>query len=138
MASYLLDTNVLSEVVRPIPSRGVLSFLSGPTDLWLSVITLHEISYGASRIADASREIRLQAWIESVKVKFKGRIIGVDESIAEMAGRLRGYASKRGRVLVPLDSLVAATAMTRSHILATRNVRDFDYLSVSLYDPWAG
>jgi toxin FitB len=138
MASYLLDTNVLSEVVRPNPSRAVLSFLSGPTDLWLSAIVLHEISHGASRITDESREIGLQAWIESVKVKFKGRIIGVDESIAEMAGRLRGYASKRGRALAPLDSLVAATAMTRSHVLATRNLRDFDYLSVSLYDPWSG
>jgi hypothetical protein len=138
MASYLLDTNVLSEVIRPNPSGVVLSFLSGSTDLWLSVVVLHEIAFGAARVADADRQVKLQTWIESVKVRFKGRIIGVDESIAETAGRLRGFASSRGRALAPLDSLIAATAMIRSHVLATRNRRDFDYLSLSLHDPWAG
>ena len=137
MASYLLDTNVLSELMRPQPSVAVLSFLSGSTDLWLSVIVLHEISYGAANIADSNRQIKLEAWLASIKVHYKGRIIGIDQSIAEIAGRLRAQASSRGRVLAPLDSLIAATAMTRSHVLATRNVRDFDYLNMNLYDPWA-
>jgi hypothetical protein len=137
MASYLLDTNVVSELIRPAPSATVLTFLSGTTDLWLSVVVLHEISFGAARLADASRKIRLEGWLESVKVQYKGRIISIDESIAETAGRLRGYASSRGRSLAPLDSIMAATAMTRSHVLTTRNVHDFDYLSVNLYDPWS-
>lgn len=138
MASYLLDTNVLSELIRPQPSTAVLSFLSGSTDLWLSVVVLHEISYGATSVADANRQIKLETWLEAVKVHYKGRIIGIDDSIAEIAGRLRGYASSRGRTLAPLDSLIAATAMTRSHTLATRNTRDFDYLNMNLYDPWIG
>ena len=138
MASYLLDTNVLSELTRPQPSTAVLSFLAASTDLWLSVVVLHEISYGATNIADANRQIKLETWLEIVKVHYKGRIIGIDDSIAEIAGRLRGYASSRGRALAPLDSLIAATAMTRSHVLATRNTRDFDYLEMNLYDPWVG
>jgi toxin FitB len=136
MASYLLDTNVLSEIIRPQPSASVLSFLSSSEDLWLSVVGLHEISYGATSLADPGKRVRLEAWLESVKAQYKGRIIGVDETIAETAGRLRGYASSRGRALAPLDSLIVATAMTRSYVLATRNTRDFDYLETDLYDPW--
>jgi toxin FitB len=136
MASYLLDTNVLSELIRPTPSKAVLTFLSDTADLWLSVVVLHEISFGAARLPDAGRKIRFEGWLESVKLRYKGRMIGVDESIAETAGRLRGYASTRGRSLATLDSLIAATAITRSHVLATRNVRDFDYLNMNLYDPW--
>jgi predicted nucleic acid-binding protein len=136
MASFLLDTNVLSEIIRPQPSDSVLSFLSTSEDLWLSVVALHEISYGATRLSDHDRQIRLEAWLQSLKVQYKGRIIDVDETIAETAGRLRGYGAARGRVLAPLDSLIAATAMTRSHVLATRNIRDFDYLNMDLCDPW--
>ena len=136
MVSYLLDTNVLSEAVRPKPSQNVLSFLSGETDLWLSVVVLHEIAYGAARVGDRSRQIGLQIWIDSIKVRFKGRIINVDEGIAETAGRLRGLALLRGRTLESLDSLIAATAMARSHTLATRNTRDFESLNVALRDPW--
>jgi toxin FitB len=138
MASYLLDTNVLSEAVRPQPSKRVESFLSTESDLWLSVVALHEISYGVARVADPNRQIKLQTWIGSVKFRFVGRTIDVDGPIAEMAGRLRGYASSRGRVLEPLDSLVAATAAISSLVLATRNIRDFEYLNLNLHDPWAG
>ncbi|HLH49092.1 MAG TPA: type II toxin-antitoxin system VapC family toxin [Roseiarcus sp.] len=136
MASYLIDTNVISELVRPQPSSAVLSFLAEAADLWLSVIALHEISFGATSVANIGRQTKLETWLEAIKTRYRGRIIGVDESIAETAGRLRGYASSLGRVLAPLDSLIAATAVTRSHVLATRNIRDFDYLSMKLHDPW--
>lgn len=138
MVSYLLDTNVISELVRPHPSPPVLSFLSESPDLWLSVIALHEISFGAASVADVRRQTRLETWIEAIKARYRGRIIDIDGSIAETAGRLRGYASSRGRTLAPLDSLIAATAATCSHVLATRNIRDFDYLNMKLHDPWTG
>jgi len=136
MASYLLDTNVLSEAVRPKPSKNVLSFLFAETDLWLSVVVLHEIAYGAARVADRDRQVGLQVWIDSIKVRFRSRIINVDEGIAEIAGRLRGLAVLRGRTLDALDSLLAATAITRSLTLATRNTKDFEYLNIALHDPW--
>jgi len=138
MGSYLLDTNVLSEIVKQQPSRSVESFLSREADLWLSVVVLHEFSYGVSRVAEVARQLKLQTWIESVKARFRGRIIEVDEVIAETAGRLRGFASSRGHTLAPLDSLIAATALTGSHTLATRNIRDFEYLGMGLHDPWSG
>jgi toxin FitB len=138
MASYLLDTNVLSEITRPNPSPAVSSFLLDSINLWLSVVVVYEISFGAARVAEPGRRLKLETWLESMKVRYKGRIIGIDGSIAEMAGRLRGFASLQGRSLATLDSLIAATAVINSHMLATRNVRDFEFLGIRLYDPWAG
>jgi toxin FitB len=136
MPSYLLDTNVLSELVRPQPAPAVVSFVSETTGLWLSAVVLHELAFGAASVVDSSRRLRLEAWHSAVKYRYKGRIIGIDETIAEMAWRLRGYVSTLGRTLGPLDALLAATALTRSHVLATRNIRDFAYLDMKLYDPW--
>jgi hypothetical protein len=104
--------------------------------LWLSVVALHEVAYGVARITDLSRQAALETWVNSVKARFKGRIIGIDGAIAETAGRLRGLASLRGRTLAPLDSLVAATAVICLHTLAKRNIRDFEHLDMALRNPW--
>ena len=138
MAAFLLDTNVLSEIVKPRPSPAVEAFLARHSDLWLSVIVLHELAYGAERVTDATRRLRLQTWIASVREQFGDRIIDVDQPIAETAGRLRAFSAAQGRALAPLDSLVAATAMVHAQILATRNTRDFDYLGAELLNPWEG
>lgn len=137
MTKFLIDTNVISELVRPAPDSHVLKFFARESDLWLSVITLHELSFGAARIADSSRRDCLTAWIESVRARFRGRLVAVDEAIAESAGRARGRAASQGRTLAPLDALIAATAQGRSLTLATRNLRDFAALNVVAIDPWA-
>jgi hypothetical protein len=71
-----------------------------------------------------------------MKNRFGARVLAVDDNVAEMAGRLRAYAAAQGRVLAPLNSLIAATAASRGFTLATRNVRDFDCLDLKLFDPW--
>jgi predicted nucleic acid-binding protein len=136
LTSFLIDTNILSEVIRPAPDRRVVNFLARESDLWLSVITLHELTYGAARVTDVARRERLATWIESVKGRFRGRLIPVDEAIAGLAGQTRGHAATRGRTVDPLDALIAATAQTRSKTLATRNVRDFVALEVVTLNPW--
>jgi|SRR5271156_3154157 len=136
MTSYLVDTNVVSETIRAAPSPMVDAFLRHETDLWLSVVALHELTYGVTHVADPARHLKLTAWIATLTNRFRGRIINVDEAIAEMAGRLRAYASSRGRTLEPLDSLMAATAMVNSYTLLTRNIRDFEYLNMPLRNPW--
>ena len=136
MTAYLVDTNVVSELVKPEPDGCVLKFLSRESDLWLSVVTLHELAYGVARIAEAGRRHRIAAWLESVKTKFTGRLIIVDEPIAEAAGRARGHAASQGRTVAPLDALIGATAQVRSMTVATRNVRDFEPLDVPVLDPW--
>jgi predicted nucleic acid-binding protein len=138
MTAFLLDTNVLSEIIKPKPSRNVEAFLEREGDLWLSVVTLHEFAYGVALAADAARQLKLQTWIESVKNKFGDRILDVTPAIAETAGRLRGFSQSQGRVLAPLDALIAATAAVHASVLATRNVRDFEHLGVELLNPWEG
>jgi len=138
MTAFLLDTNVLSEIIKPKPSRNVEAFLGREGDLWLSVVTLHEFAYGVALAADAARQLKLQTWIESVKNKFGDRILDVTPAIAETAGRLRGFSQSQGRVLAPLDALIAATAAVHASVLATRNVRDFEHLGVELLNPWQG
>jgi len=138
MTAFLLDTNVLSEVVKPKPSAEVELFMAREGDLWLSVIALHEFAYGLARVTDAIRRLKLQTWVESIKIQFGDRILPVDATIAETAGRFRAYCASRGRALEPLDALIAATATVHAKVLATRNIRDFETLGLDLRNPWDG
>jgi len=136
MSGYLLDTNVISELVRPRPSLHVRKFLEAESDLYLSAITLHELSCGAERAPDPGRKIKLLAWIKEITAQFGARIIGLDTAIAEHSGRLRALAEHVGASADPLDAMIAATAMQRGLVLATRNVKDFAPFGVQLRNPW--
>jgi predicted nucleic acid-binding protein len=136
MRGFLLDTNVLSELSKTKPSDRVEAFLARREEFWLSVVSLHEVAFGLARMADVKRRGRLEAWFGSIKESFADRIIPVDEGIAETAGRVRGALASTGRVIGPLDSIIGATAVVRALTLATRNMRDFEYLNVALVNPW--
>lgn len=138
MRPVLLDTNVLSELVRPHPDDRVTTFVGGVASPLISVLTLHELTYGAARSHDPVRRERLMAWIDTVRRRFAGRVLDVDPDVAEIAGRLRAAASLAGRPADPIDALIAASALVRDAMIATRNVRDFEPLGVELVDPWSG
>jgi toxin FitB len=132
----LLDTNVLSELVRPQPDERVTAFVGTVASPLISVLTLHELTFGAARSGDPARRERLMAWIETVRTRFAGRIVDVDPDVAEIAGRLRAAASLAGRPADPIDALIAASALVRDAVIATRNVRDFEPLGADVVDPW--
>jgi toxin FitB len=132
----LLDTDVLSELVRPRPDARVAAFVAGVASPLVSVLTLHELTYGAARSPDAARRERLMAWIDTVRRRFAGRVVDVDADVAEIAGRLRAAADLGGRPADPVDALIAASARLRGATVATRNVRDFVALGVDHVDPW--
>ncbi|WP_395678871.1 type II toxin-antitoxin system VapC family toxin [Inquilinus sp.] len=138
MTRYILDTNVVSELARPVPSPQVVAFLEREADLWMSTILFHELAYGLERVSDAPRKSKLLAFIDATKKRFEDRILVVDMTVAEEAGRLRAFAAAGGRTLAPLDSLMAATAMVHGATLATRNTKDFRDLGVDIVDPWLG
>lgn len=138
MRPVLLDTNVLSELVRSRPDPSVAAYVAGHASPLVSVLTLHELTYGAARSQDPARRERLMAWIDAVRRRFAGRVVDVDADVAEIAGRLRAAASLEGRGADPIDALIAASALVRGAAVATRNVRDFEPLGVDLVDPWAG
>jgi len=136
VATYFLDTNVLSEVVRPRPDRSVLEFLAAERDVWISVIVFHEFEFGMERLQDPDRRANLRRFHDATRARYEDWIVPVDIKIAELGGQLRGQAARLGRVLHAVDSLIGATALASDATLATRNTRDFDGLGVKLINPW--
>ena len=134
--SYLLDTNVLSELRRKSPDPGVVSWFSQrpPATLHLSVLTLGEIRKGIESVGDEVRRQALLDWLETdLPTFFTGRILTVDGAVADRWGRLIAAA---GRPLPAIDSLLAATAIEHDLVLVTRNAKDFARLPVQLFNPW--
>jgi len=135
--SYLVDTNVLSELRRREPNPRVVEwFTQRPsTTLFLSVLTLGELREGIQLIPDGERRLRLLDWLEAeLPTFFAGRILAVDASVADRWGRLQADA---GRSVPAVDSLLAATALHHGLSLVTRNVRDFPYPGLEVVNPWS-
>lgn len=136
MSAVLLDTNVVSELVRPQPDANVIAFVQSQGDPYLSVLTIHELTYGAERAPDPKHRAKLIAWIAALRAQFAGRIVGIDEEIAQHAGRLRAAAEAQGRPSEAMDSLIAACALARGAAVATRDTGDFEPLGVAVISPW--
>ncbi len=135
--SYLIDTNVLSELRRKSPDAGVVDWFSQrpPTTLHLSVLTLGEIRKGIEGVDDEVRRQSLIDWLETdLPTFFTGRILRVDSAVADRWGRLIAAA---GRPLPAIDSLLAATALEYDMVLVTRNIKDFAGLPVRIFNPWS-
>ncbi len=137
MKPIVLDTNVISELVRLNPDPKVLVFLGACEDPIVSAIVFHEIAYGIERLRDSAKKSQLELFLKGMKQMYHGRIVGVDVALAELAGRLRARASRSGWALSQMDSLIAATAVEKGARLATRNVADFERLDISIVNPWS-
>ncbi len=134
--SYLLDTNVISDLVKPKPDKNVLKWFSLVPDdaLYLSVLTLGEIRKGVERISNSSRREKLRLWLEhDLRDWFGPRILPVGPDVADRWGRLLADV---GRPVPSIDSLLAATALHHELRLVSRNVKDFDYAGVDVINPW--
>ena len=134
--SYLLDTNVLSELVRAKPSERVVRWFGAVPDeaLHLSVLTLGEIRKGVERLAGPRRE-KLRLWLETeLPDWFEDRILSVDVAVADRWGRLLGEV---GRPVAAIDSLLAATALHHELRLVTRNRADLVFPGLEVVDPWS-
>ena len=134
--SYLLDTNVISELVRPKPAKAVLAWFENiPSEaLHISVLTLGEIRKGVEKMPDGARREKLRLWLEHELVDWFGtRILLVDVPVADRWGRLLAQV---GRPVPTIDSLLAATALHHELRLATRNQKDFDCPGLEVINPW--
>jgi len=134
--SYLIDTNILSELRRKEPNPKVVAWIEErpATTLYVSVLTLGEIRKGIDALEKGQRKLRLLDWLETeLPAFFAGRILPVDEEVADRWGRLLAGA---GRPLPAIDSLLAATALTHGLALVTRNVVDFQVSELEIINPW--
>jgi len=133
--TFLLDTNVVSELARPRPKKEVLRFLQD-ADGFLSVVSLHELRHGAELLKDSVRRRKLLDWLNGLRSQYAKNILPVDAEIAEAAAVLRAERAKSGRILHIEDALIAATAQVCSMTLVTRNIKDFEGCGVKLINPW--
>lgn len=139
MVSFLLDTCVLAELIRPRPEPKVIRWLDSQRedDLFLSVLTVGEIQKGARKAADPVRRARIQKWLDGeLRPRFSSRLLPVCESAALVWGRLMAEAELRGEPLPAVDLLIAATGRAHSLTVVTRNQRDLERCSVAVLNPW--
>ena len=139
MSGFLLDTNLISEVVRPKPDHRVLEWLDAMDEslLYLSVLTLGEIRKGVAGLVPGKRQTQLESWLETgLRPRFSGRILPVTDGIAERWGRLAAQAKRNGQMISVIDGLLAATAMHHNLTVVSRNPRDFSVTHVPALNPW--
>ena len=135
----MLDTNVVSEWVRPQPDRNVISWLADVDEdrVFISVIAFAEIRRGLEMLRAGPRRDRLATWLaEELPARFEKRILDIDPQVAETWGVVMARGQKIGLTLGSMDAFVAGTAEVHGLTLATRNVKDFLRLGISLLDPW--
>jgi len=139
MSGFLLDTNCISELVRSKPDLSVATWMRASNEslLYLSVLTLGEIRKGAAALPQSRRRAYLESWLESdLQVRFSGRILAIDNHIADRWGWLTAEAQLKGRPLSAVDGLLAATALHHNLTLVSRNVSDFANTQVPILNPW--
>ncbi len=136
---YLLDTNVISELVKRNPNSEVVRWIDthDESTLFLSVITFGELQKGIVKLNDVDRMKRLQDWVDhELSKRFEGRVLPIDLDVVFTWGRIQGASEKEGIKLPVMDSLIAATAIAHNLVVVTRNVRDLERCQVTVYNPW--
>lgn len=134
----LLDTCVLSELYHASGSQAVKEAVNQyeDDDIYVSVLTLGEISKGIARLEEGRRRRDLAAWLLEIEHSFESRILDVDLQAAELWGQRTSIAATRGETVPPIDGLNAATAIRHNLVIMTRNSRHFECMGVEVLDPW--
>jgi len=124
--SYLLDTNLVSEVMKPQPDSSVVAWLGkNEGDCFLSAITIGEIERGIALLPKGRKQIRLSDAFQAFSLEIEERVLGFDLAVARRWAAFTGRAQRQGRTLPVLDSMIEATALHWNLTLVTSNVSDF-------------
>lgn len=136
---FLLDTNVVSELLRPSPDRAVESWVAErpAAELFFSTVGEAELHYGVETLPAGKRRNMLALAIEAIlREEFKGRILPFDSDAAREYAKIASARRAAGRSLAPMDCQIAAIAHSRGMAVATRNVRHFRDTGVEVVNPW--
>jgi hypothetical protein len=141
VAGYLLDTNVISELMKHRPSARVVTWVDAtPEDLlYLSVISLGEVRKGIELLADDNpARSALQTWLDrDVQLRFAGRLLTFDDAVAERWGVVEAIARRRRLTIPTIDAQLAATALHHGLTFVTRNTEDVGPAGVPVFNPWS-
>ena len=135
----ILDTNVISELMKQLPSTCVTSWLNQQesSELFITSITIGEISYGLNALPKGNRRTLLEnAFIDAINGAFKHRILSFNEEAAYKYGELMAYKKSQGRALSICDGEIAAIAQLYNYKIATRNIKDFLDCNIELINPF--
>jgi tRNA(fMet)-specific endonuclease VapC len=136
---YLLDTNVISELVAKRPDPRVVQWVDSldPDSIYLSVITIGELRRGIEKLLDSKRKETLRDWLnDDVLIRFSGRILVIDVPVMLTWGELTGRLERTGKPMPAIDSLIAALALHHNCTLVTRNEDDFKEAGITIVNPW--
>src|SRR5574341_444224 len=136
---YLLDTCVISELVAKQPNLHVLEWIDSvdPDGVYLSVITIGEITKGIEKLPNSKRRQELNDWLENeLLIRFQENLVDLDANILIKWGQLNARLEMNGQKMPAIDSLIAATALEHGLVLVTRNEADFTETGVEILNPW--
>jgi len=139
VSGFLLDTNVVSELIKPKPEVNVTKWIENIDEslLFLSVLTLGEIRRGVAVLPRSRRRTLLEAWLEKdLRMRFQGRILKIDQEVAYRWGLLTADARNLGIVLPIIDGLLAATALQYNLTFVTRDTGQIPTMGVAVFNPW--
>ncbi len=136
----VLDTNVLSEALKPTPAGEVIRWLAAqtPCSVFTTTITMAEILYGIEALPSGKRRIRLLAAVEKMFAEqSEGRVLPFDEEAARMFASIVALRNTAGRPISQMDAIIAAIARLNRAVLSTRNTADFEHCGIQVINPWA-
>ena len=136
---YLLDTCVLSELVKPAPEPAVLQWMGVRQEqaLFLSAMTLAELHRGVAKLPGSRRRTELTSWLEKLEGSFEERVLQFSQATAKQWATMCARAEAAGFPLAAFDSIIAATAVEHGLTVVTRNVGDFAQTLVPVVNPWS-
>ena len=140
MTGYLIDTNVISETVKPRPEARVIAWFTErtPSELFLAAITFGELVRGGRKLESSHRQRGYERWIrDDLARQFEGRILPFDMVAAAIWGAIMAEGDRAGRPRPAVDAQIAAIARRHDLTLVSRNLRDFEGTGATVLDPWA-
>ncbi|TYT76064.1 type II toxin-antitoxin system VapC family toxin [Desulfobotulus mexicanus] len=137
--NYLLDTCVISELIKKHPDSKVVQWISSVEEiqLFISVLTIGELYRGIEKLPEGKKRNDLHWWVSfDLKKRFQHKIINFDLKTAAIWGKIQAKAERSGQKLPVMDSLIAATGISHDLVVVTRNIKDMENSGVELLNPW--